>query len=182
MEMEARMTLEEYKTALANSSNFKSLFHFTDKANLPSIFKYGILSKKTSGRQKIEIAAPGGNKWSHDADEYKELGDYVNLCFTTNHPMCYFAGQDGRIPNPEYLPIRPDVLSSEGVKITLDVSNKVGTELFNLEDGLEKLDIEVLYTRTNWKNPDIQRRLRIVEKCEILVPKTVPTNLILRNF
>jgi len=179
--MEAMMIIDEYKMVLANSPKYKSLFHFTDKANLPSISRYGLLSKKEAGRKKIEIAAPGGNDWSHDADEFKGLGDYVNLCFTTNHPMCYLAGQDGRISDPEYLPIRPDVLSSKGVKIALGVANKAGTELLDLEEGLEQLDFEVLYTRTNWKNPEIQRRLRNVEKCEILVPKTIPANLILRN-
>ncbi len=96
--------------------------------------------------------------------------------------MCYIAQVEGRIPDPQYLPIDSDVLKIEGVKITLGVANKAGVELLDVEDGLEQLDVEVLYTRTDWDDPDIQLRLRNAEKCEILVPKMVPTALIKRNI
>jgi hypothetical protein len=39
----------------------------------------------------------------------------------------------------------------------------------------------VLYTRTNWNDPVIKLRLQQAEKCEILVPKYIPINLI-RNL
>jgi hypothetical protein len=89
---------------------------------------------------------------------------------------------EGRIPNPVYLPIDPDVLNTEGVKIALGVANKSGTELLNVEDGLKLLDCKVLYTRTDWSDPEIQTRLRCAEKCEILIPKFVPLRFIRRNF
>jgi hypothetical protein len=43
------------------------------------------------------------------------------------------------------------------------------------------IDFEVLYTRTEWRNPDIQKRLQQAEKCEILVPRKIPLEMI-RNL
>lgn len=182
IKLETRLTIEEFKKILAVGHIYKSLYHFTDSANLPSIAKHGILSKQQATEKKIEIAVYGGNKWSHDADVHKGLEDYVNLCFTTSHPMCYIAHMDGRISAPQYLPINPDVLKIEGVKITLGVANKAETELLNIEDGLEQLDTKVLYTRTDWDDADIQVRLLNAKKYEILVPKVVPIALIKRRI
>jgi len=172
------MTVNEFKKILARGHLYRSLYHFTDCANLPSIAKHGIVSDQQATENGIAIAAPGGNEWSHEADILKGLEDYVNLCFTKSHPMCHVAHMNGRIPNPRYLLIKADVLKIEGVKITLRVANKAGTELLNVEDGLEQLDVEVLYTRTDWEDPDIQVRLQNAEKCEILVPKIIPIALI----
>ncbi len=174
------MTVEEFKKILAVGHIYKSLYHFTDSANLPSIAKHGILSKLQATEKGIAIAVLGGNEWSRDADVHKGLEDYVNLCFTRSHPMCHIAHMDGRIPDPQYLPINPNVLKFEGVKITLGVANKAGTELLDVEDGLEQLDKEVLYTHTDWDDADIQTRLKNAEKCEILVPTVVPIELIKR--
>ena len=182
IQLEKKMTIEEFKKILATGHNYRSLYHFTDRANLPSIAEHGILSKQQASENGIAIAVPGGNQWSRNADVLKGLVDYVNLCFTTSHPMCHIAHMEGRIPNPHYLPINPDVLRIEGVKITLGVANKAGTELLNVEDGLERLDSQVLYTRTDWDNPDIQARLQNAEKCEILVPRVVPIELIKRKL
>ena len=172
------MTIEEFKKVLARGHVYRSLYHFTDIANLPSIAKHGILSKQQATENGIAIAVHGGNEWSHDADIHKGLEDYVNLCFTQSHPMCHIAHMEGRVPNPRYLSIDPDILNFAGVKITLGVANKADVELLNVEDGLEQLDYEVLYTQTDWSDPDIQVRLRNAEKCEILVPKIVPIELI----
>jgi hypothetical protein len=43
------------------------------------------------------------------------------------------------------------------------------------------IDYEVLYTRTDWRDPVIQQRLAQAERCEILVPRFIPLELI-RNF
>ena len=87
--------------------------------------------------------------------------------------MCHIAHGDGRIPNPQYIPIHEDVLRIDGVKITIGIANKSETETLDVEDGLERLDKEVLYTRTDWNEPIIQARRQEAEKCEILVPRIV---------
>jgi hypothetical protein len=127
---------------------------------------------------KVEVLAPGGNEWSRDADGFKGMDEYVHLCFRANHPMEYVARAEGRIGDTIFLQIHPDVLAWNGVKFTADVSNKSGVSVHTMEEAREMIDFEVLYSRTDWSNPDIQKRLRAAEKCEILVPDKIPLSLI----
>jgi hypothetical protein len=159
-----------------------SFYHFTDRRNAASICERGGLHSLAALREMgIEIPAPGGNDWSHDADEMKGLDRYVHLCFRPNHPMEYVARQDGRIVDSVYLQIHPDILRTEGVMFTADVSNKSGVEVIPLADALEIIDFTVLYTRTDWSDPEVQQRLRQAEKYELLVPNHVPMKYI-RNL
>ena len=168
------MTLDQYLKIVANGHIYRHIYHFTDNANMPSIAKFGLLSKDQAKQMGITVEAPGGNDWSRDADMLRELYDYVNLCFTRDHPMCYVAHKNGNILNPKYLAIDPEIFRLDGVKITLDVANKPTTEILDVVEGLEGIDTEVLYTRTDWRDPTIKDRLQRARKCEILVPKTVP--------
>jgi hypothetical protein len=159
-----------------------SFYHFTDRRNAASIRERGGLYSLAALREMgIEIPAPGGNDWSHDADEMKGLDRYVHLCFRPNHPMEYVARQDGRIADSVYLQIHPDILRTEGVMFTPDVSNKTGVEVIPIADALEIIDFKVLYTRTDWNDPEVQQRLRQAEKYELLVPNHVPMKYI-RNL
>jgi hypothetical protein len=159
-----------------------SFYHFTDRSNAVSIRELGGLYSLAALREMgVEIPAPGGNDWSHDADACKGLDRYVHLCLRPNHPMEYVARQDGRIPNPIYLQIHPDILRVEGVMFTADVSNKSGVEILSLAEALGVIDFKVLYTRTDWNDPDVKLRLRQAEKYELLVPNHVPMKYI-RNL
>jgi hypothetical protein len=159
-----------------------SFYHFTDRANSASIRHLGGLHSLAALREMgIEIHAPGGNDWSHDADRMKGLDQYVHLCLRPNHPMEYVARQDGRIANPIYLQVHPDILRIKGVMFTADVSNKSGVEIISLAKALDVIDFKVLYTRTDWTEPDVQRRLKQAEKYELLVPNHVPMKYI-RNL
>jgi hypothetical protein len=141
----------------------------------------GLYSLEQLEQRGVNIPAPGGNDWSHDADRMKGLHKFVHLCFRNNHPMEYVARQDGRIVQPYYLQVSVDVLEFEGLRYTHDVSNKSGVPLRTMEEARELIDFEILYTRTDWKNPEIKTRLDQAEKCEILVPDHVPIELI-RNL
>jgi hypothetical protein len=66
----------------------------------------------------------------------------------------------------------------KGVRFTSDVSNKAGVGLHSIEEARKFIDFEVLFTRTNWSDPEIQERLQQAEKCEILVPDYIPITLI----
>jgi ssDNA thymidine ADP-ribosyltransferase, DarT len=159
-----------------------AFYHFTDRRNLPMIQERGGLYSLAMIRaMEIEVPAAGGNDWSHDADERKGLDKYVHLCFRNNHPMLFRAIQDARISVPIYLEIHPDVLKIEGVMFSDDVSNKGGVEIRTLDQAIGIVDFEVLYRRTNWKDPEIQQRLQQAEKCELLIPDHIPLDLI-RNF
>lgn len=172
------MTVDEFKEILSNGHVYRSLYHFTASENLPSIRAHGIVSKQYAADHNITIAVHGGNEWSHDADKHKGLNGFVNLCFTHSHPMCHLAQVEGRIKNPVYITVDPNVLNFEGAKITFGVANKSGVELVAVEDALARIDAEVLYTRTDWSDHSIQQRLRAAEKCEILIPNRVPIDLL----
>jgi len=130
---------------------------------------------------RVEIPAAGGNDWSHEADVRKGLDRYVHLCFRPNHPMEYVARKEGRITDPIFLQIHPDILQKDGVRFTAEVSNKAGVKIYSIEEARGIIDFEVLYTRTDWRDPRIQERLQQVEKYEILIPDHIPLEL-LRNL
>lgn len=172
------MTRDELKRLIERSTQHNFLYHFTDEANFPLTKQHGLLSKQKLTEAGIAPVAPGGNDWSWQADGFKGLLGFVNLCFTRSHPMCYAAKQEGRIANPRYLAISPHVLDTPGLKISFDIANKSGVDILDFEHAIGELDSEVLYTRTDWRDPDINARLRRAERFEILVPDAVPVSLI----
>jgi hypothetical protein len=152
-------------------------FHFTDTRNLPSIRESGLLSMKSIRANQV-VVAPGGNSWSLDADRRTGMDDFVHLCFFNEHPMEFLALKDGRIQESRFLRISPEVLLAGGVLITDMVSNRADANPKPAEEMIDKLDLEVIYTRTDWKDPKIQMRLRAARRCEILVPKSIPLKFI----
>lgn len=158
------------------------LYHFTDRRNLPVIRKLrGLYPLAELRRKGVEIPAPGGNVWSHDANGMKGMDEYVHLCFRSSHPMEYVARQEGRIVDSIFLQVHPEVLQWEGVRFTPDVANKSGVKVYGIDEAREMIDYEVLYTRTDWRDPAIRQRLQAAEKCEVLVPRFIPLELI-RNL
>jgi ssDNA thymidine ADP-ribosyltransferase, DarT len=151
------------------------LYHFTDRRNLVSIRAQGGLHPLSDlVKRGVNIPAPGGNQWSRDADELKDMNRYVHLCFRGNHPMEFLARQDGRIGDSIFLEIHPSVMQYAGVMFTPDVSNKAGVQAIPIAQAAELIDFEVLYTRTDWSDQAIQQRLKQVEKYEVLVPCHIP--------
>ena len=173
------MTLAEFITFVKGSTHHRSLYHFTDEANFPSIDKYGILSKSEMRARGWWPNFTGGNALSHELDTARGIDPYVSLCLTRSHRMKYIANKDGRLPNPRYLAILPDVLQIEGVRVAFGIANANGVTILPIEEAIEHLDKEVVYTRTDWANAEIQNRLQIAEKVEVLIPNAVPRNLIL---
>ncbi|SMF95087.1 protein of unknown function [Methylomagnum ishizawai] len=164
--------LEKYK--------IDGVWHFTDRSNLELIKQQqGLLSLGELERRGVDIPAPGGNDWSHNADKHKGMHKYVHLAFVDNHPMLYTAKQDGRIKNPIWLKIDSSILLENGILFCSAVSNKAGVPILNLVQALTEIDFEVLFTHMDWKDPDIKKRRQAAEKSEILVPNIVPIEKIL---
>jgi hypothetical protein len=158
------------------------LYHFTDRRNLDLIRELGGLYPLAELRRKgISVPAPGGNEWSWDADEFKGFDEYVHLCFRATHPMEFRARAEGRIGDSIFLMVHADVLLGDGVLFTPDVANKSGVQAYPIQQAAEMIDYEVLYTRTDWRNAAIKQRLQQAEKCEVLVPRSIPLEMI-RNF
>lgn len=172
------MSVDSLIERVTNSQRHRTFFHFTDSRNVPSILQHGLMSWPEAERRNISVPAPGGNEISRNADRWRSVDDYVHLCFDDDHPMERVARLDGRIAQTKWLKINPGILRVPGVMITLEVANKTGAETLSIDEAFKRIDLEVLYTRTQWKDPAIKERLDITRKYEILVPRIVPTNMI----
>lgn len=82
-----------------------------------------------------------------------------------------------------FLQVHPTVLDWSDVRFAPDIANKTGVSHYSIEEALEQdlIDFEVLYTWTDWSDPEIQQRLRRAERFEVLVPHRIPLELI-RNL
>ena len=161
-----------------------SFFHFTDLRNCLGIRKHGGIYSLAKAEEKgIDIPYPGGNDLSHELDKKAGLDKYVHLTLKVGHPMQYVAVQEGRIAQAIYLQVHPDVLNSKDVLFTPGVANKTDMPVYSIAEALKQnlIDFEVLYTRTNWGDSNIQQRLQQAERSEILVQDFIPLNLI-RNL
>jgi hypothetical protein len=158
----------------------EAVWHFTDRSNLESIQKtHGLLSLAELKRRGVEISVPGGNEWSHNADAIKGVNKYVHLAFIDYHPMLFCAKEASRILNPVWIKIDASILLEEGVRFTVDVSNKSGVQILTPDAARDLIDYEVLFTRMDWKDPDVKARRIAAVKSEILIPTIVPINKIL---
>jgi hypothetical protein len=164
-------------------SRIRRLYHFTDTRNLPLIRRLGGLYSTARLREKgVDGFHTGGNNWSLEADMMSGMDQYVHLCLRDSHPMEYLARTDGRIAKSVFLRIDTDVLRLEGVRFSPGVSNKSGVEPCDIEDALDQIDFDVLYSWHPWKNPEIKARLLAAEKCEILVPNHVGMKFLEKHF
>lgn len=162
--------------------SISGIWHFTDFANINSIKRNGgLLSLRTLKESGIPINIPGGNDWSHQADERLGIDDFVHLAFLPNHPMLFAAKnrEEGRIEDPIWLKIDPSVMLRDGVQFAAEVANKSGAQLFDRNEVHKRIDFEVLFTRTDWSVPEIFARRKAAEKSEILVPKMIPVESII---
>ncbi|MCU1303583.1 MAG: hypothetical protein JWQ87_3867 [Candidatus Sulfotelmatobacter sp.] len=163
-------------------SRIPSLYHFTDRRNLPRIRESGSLFPLVELEERgIEIPAPGSDEGSRLVDRRRNLHRYVHLCCKSHHPMEYVARQEGRIGDTIFLEVHPSVIHWEGVLFVPGMANTNGITFHPIDEARGMIDYEVLYTRTNWSDPQVQLRLQAAEKYEILVPRAIPLELI-RNL
>jgi len=92
--------------------------------------------------------------------------------------MEYIARQDGRIGTSRFLEVASDVLRFAGIRFTPDVANKSGVPLLTSQEAVEHMDFEVVYIRTDWRDPAIQERRKAAKRYELLIPADIPLILI----
>lgn len=153
----------------------KWLYHFTDEANLPPIRQHGgLYSLEELKKRNIAVPRPGGNDWSRDADRIKGLHRFVHLSFTDNHPMRHVAERDGRIGPVKILQVDASVMAQLGVLFSADISNKSGVDTFPNSEAEQRIDFQVIYEWTDWRDPAIQARRNRAKRAEVLVPNHIP--------
>ncbi len=173
------MDTEELISHIKSSKINTYVYHFTDEANLPSIWDHGLLSKEQMIKKGLHPQKTGGNEWSFELDKRKvvnghDMRHYASLCMRYDHPMAWIAHKEGRLPNPLFLCINPDILKIEGTRIALGVANSLEAEILTVNEAIPRMDLEILYKWTDWSNHDNRERLQNVKKYEILIPNSVP--------
>ncbi|WP_151899697.1 DarT ssDNA thymidine ADP-ribosyltransferase family protein [Sulfurimonas hydrogeniphila] len=160
--MNIQATLQNY--------GIKSIWHFTDLSNLESIKKHGVLSLRNIIHNRIDVACYGANELSHNLDISKGLDQFVHLSFIKEHPMQHVKTQNGDIPNPVWLKIDASVLFRNRSIFSDRIANKTGAKIYGDINDLSKyIDLDVLWSRTDWRDPQIQQRRKNAKYGEIMI-------------
>ncbi len=154
--------------------DIKSIWHFTDLSNIKSITNNGILSLRNLINHKIAVACYGANELSHQLDISKGLDQFVHLSFVKEHPMQYVKTKKMEIPNPVWLEIDAHVLFKKKSIFSDTVANKTDAKIYtDINDLARYIDLDVLWTRTDWKDPEIQKRRRLAKYGEIMIKDAI---------
>ena len=103
--MNKKTNWQEYEQVL-KEGRITKLYHFTDFDNLESIIANGGLYSWADCEEKgIKIPKPGSSDSSRSLDKRDGLHHYVRLSFAHDHPMKFYAMNEGRISNPVVLEI-----------------------------------------------------------------------------
>ena len=177
-----RVELPVNMKAIIKKYGISQIWHFTDRSNLDSIQEHGLLSFAEAAKRGIEIPCPGGNDLSHGLDKLKGLHEYVHLTFVDDHPMLYRAQQkENRILEPVWIGIDPSIMLGDDVRFCVGVANKANASILDASEAKTQIDFEVLFTRMDWKNPDIKARRMEAKKAQILIPQSIPAAKILET-
>jgi hypothetical protein len=177
------MDFDVFLRTVRGSALQTRFFHFTDKKNLDLIRANGLLSTaELRRRNMLGNVKTGGDANSLQSDHNTGTDQYVCLCFTTSHPMCYVAQTDERKLDPVWLGIDPEIIKADGVMLTNAPSNQGGVEKVPAAQALDALDLHVIYNRTDWGVPEIYARRVVSEKYEILIPKSVAKKYIVSGL
>lgn len=120
----------------------RPLLHFTDKRNLRSIWRHGLLSWELLESKGIKHFA-ASTALSRRLDTRAGLGDYVRLCRSNRHPMAYRAQCEGRVGKLVWLEIDPGVVRWRSTRFSdlnaTDSSATVGSDadIFYESDDLQ---------------------------------------------
>lgn len=91
-----------------------ALYHFTDRRNIQSIKRHGLLSWPLIYRYNIP-AVLSSNELSRRLDKNKGLEEYVRLALQPNHRMLNYILRTGRIQSHIWLKIDDSILNDSGV-------------------------------------------------------------------
>lgn len=167
--MTIKQTLENF--------GITSIYHFTDKANLETIEKYGIQSLRNILIQDISVKHFGAEELSHILDERKGLDKYVHLSFVKDHPMYHIAKSRGNLIDPIWIEIDSSILYENNTIFCDKVANQNGATIFNISNVLNKIDFELL-TNDSYLSKDQWFKRKEVRKAEIMALNSVQVNTI----
>lgn len=153
-------------------SDIRYLYHFTDRANVPSILDHGLISKSEIARRDLS-SRMSSNPLSRELDHKKGTYNYVFLSFREDTPMLYDKLNHGI--EAVILRVNSSAAFEKGVKWCDSNSTKNNSNISDSINDLERFDFSsILSVKKYWANPLEKDR----RQAEILVPSIVAPALI----
>lgn len=163
--MGIKMDLERY--------GISSIYHFTDKANLKTIERFGLQSLKNILSLQIDVKHFGAEELSHNLDQRKGLDQYVHLAFIQDHPMYHVAKRRGNIIDPVWIEIDCSVLYDEDTLFCDKVANQTNAHIFRIDNVMQNIDFNtMIYGRDFYLKKEAR-------KAEIMIYDSIHPNKIL---
>lgn len=161
---------------ILKSKNISCLYHFTDKSNIESIKKFGILSLKEVKEKNVSPIFSSTEK-SRIADTEMGLDDYVRLSFVKYHPMMY-TSMTAKGIHPQVIEINPLIALMPNVYFSDRNALKKGANIGGGASDLLKIDFEVVLGTTAYYNlPTVEKKTSY--QAEILVKHRIGPEMIL---
>jgi len=157
-------------------SNFgiNSIYHFTDKANLKSIEKYGIQSLFNIESKHINVSHYGAESLSHDLDRKRGLDKFVHISFIQDHPMYHVAKKRNTIITPVWIELDLSILFDDRTLFCDKVANQNNANIFKLKKIFKYINFETLVYEK-----DFSKKVE-ARKAEIMINDSININLIKR--
>ena len=166
---------EDYRNIISEN-NIRTLYHFTDRANIQSIQRHGALySWHYCSINQIEIPFPGGDDLSRSLDSRRGVQNYVRVCFTTSHPMLFIALNQGRIKNPVLLEIDTEVIYWKNAKYANKNANRKDVNIGSTLDDFKKIRFDLVRLRNHF---DLNDGDKPFYQAEILLLEKIPIEFI----
>ncbi|MEL7152159.1 MAG: DarT ssDNA thymidine ADP-ribosyltransferase family protein [Pseudomonadota bacterium] len=172
-------TVAELIAAIKNGYRTRSLFHFTDEANLKSIRQHGLLSKAELDARGIVPVNPGGDDASRQSDTKEGIYDDVRLSLVRKHSMAYICKRDERQTDQIVFSVDPVVMSLPNVRMSLGMANSSANPKIPLQDAVGFVDVDVMYTNHGRDWSEIRDTVKRNQKYEVLIPKVVEPRFLL---
>jgi hypothetical protein len=160
----------EPNIAVLRRHGIKTLFHFTDAANLPSIRESGLLSASTLSSRKIN-AVLNSDELSRKLDKAMGLENYVRLSFNAKNPMQYVSLKEKRVSQMVMLQVKLEVVSRPGVMFS--DCNAVRQDAVR-SNSPKIVHFNVVKAKDQFAVPP---EMKCFYQAEVLVPSPVPPTL-----
>jgi hypothetical protein len=135
----------------------------------------GLFSWKYCIENNIFINKPGGDDLSRHLDKKSGLEDFIRLSFTPNHPMMYFALNDGRLSDPVILKIDVEVIywleSKYSDTNATSKNSKIGVDF----DAFSRINFKTIQKESYFDSSEEKKKHM---QAEVLVKEYIPIKYI----
>ena len=157
-------------------NKISKLYHFTDRKNLDSIKKYGLLSAEEVNRQGV-YPRYASSESSRARDSRMGISDYVRLSFVKNHPMMFTAMTAYGL-NPIILEINPLIALMPKVFFSDKNTLRTGAQIGPSASDLEKVKFDVIQAnKAYYELSDLMAK--DAYQAEVLIKKRIGPEMIL---